>query len=115
MGSRSSRGAGQLPGASPTGGEVHVFLFYLHPIDSAEFLIRQAEEAEADSKTQDRVTGIHWLRNTSELEGLELSLGSSLMASAFGRKNGSDPDPDQSRKYIGTILSVTAALECDYL
>lgn len=42
---------------------------YLHPIDYAEFLIRQAEEAEADSKIHVRKTGINSLRTHENWEG----------------------------------------------
>lgn len=61
---------------------------YLHPIDYAKFLIRQVEEAEANSKIQVRKTGINWLRSTSKLGELELGLVSPVTATPFLRKNG---------------------------
>lgn len=60
---------------------------YWHPTDCA-VRIRQAEEAEADSKIQVKRTGINWLRNTSKLGGLELNLLSLIKADPILRKNG---------------------------
>lgn len=61
---------------------------YLHPIDYAEFLIRQVEEDEADSKIQVKKTGINWSRSTWNLGELEPSLVSPVTATPFLRKNG---------------------------
>lgn len=62
---------------------------YLHPIDYAEFLIRQAEEAEVDSNLQVREIRINWLRNTSKLGGLEPS-PPPLIIATFLKKNSID-------------------------
>lgn len=64
---------------------------YLHPIDYAEFLIRQAEEAEADSKIQVKKIGINQLRNTSKPGRLEQRLLSLTRGTPSLRKHGRDP------------------------
>lgn len=63
---------------------------YLHHLDYAEFFTRQAEEAEADRKTQGRKIRTYWLRNTPKFGRLELSLLSLITATPFLRKNGMD-------------------------
>ena len=72
---------------SHTQGGAYVSI-YLHPIDYAAFLIRQEEEAEADSKIQVEKIGVNQLRNTSKPGRLERRLLSLVRATPFLRKNG---------------------------